>query len=73
MHSTSTLKEWSEKGVISRPEEKNNRNLYPDIVTIEILAAIRLMNKYSLEEIAKARSYFNFENKTPYHIEKKTF
>lgn len=72
MHSTSTLREWSKIGVISGVEKSNSKDLYPDIVVIEILIAVRLKEKYTLDEIAKARSYFNFENKSPYNIKKKS-
>lgn len=49
---------------------KGNKALYPDILPIEILTATRLKKKYTIEEIAKARSYFNFEKKSPYEITK---
>lgn len=52
-----TLQDWIRKGVISRIKVDSGIALYPDIVSAEILTAIILREKYSLEEIASAHSH----------------
>ncbi len=61
VYTTLTLRDWSNKNVISRLKVENGRANYPDIVVAEILTAVRLKKKYKLEEIAKARSYLNLK------------
>jgi hypothetical protein len=59
VYTTLTLREWSNKNVISRLQVENGKVNYPDIVIVEILTTIRLKKKYKLEEIAEARKYLN--------------
>lgn len=61
VYTTLTLRDWSNKNVISRLKVENGKANYPDIVVAEILTAVRLKKKYKLEEIAKARSYLNLK------------
>jgi hypothetical protein len=61
VYTTLTLRDWSNKNVISRLKVENGKANYPDIVVAEILTAIRLKKKYTLEEIAEARSYLNLK------------
>lgn len=56
-----TLREWSNKNVISPMEVKDGRAHCPDIVVVEILTAVRLKQKYNLEEIAEARKHLNLK------------
>ena len=63
-----TLHEWSRKGVISHLKAKNGKTFYPDIVTNEILTALKLKNKYSLSEIADARRCLELEGNHPNQI-----
>lgn len=50
-----TLHDWIREGVISRMKVDDGNALYPDIITTEILTALKLKEKYSLAEIAEAR------------------
>lgn len=61
VYSDFTLHEWSRRGVISHLEVKDGKTFYPDIVTEEIIIALRLKNKYSLSEIADARRCLELE------------
>ena len=61
VYTTLTLREWSNKNVISRLKVENGEVNYPNIVIAEILTAVRLKKKYKLEEIADARSYLNLK------------
>ncbi len=63
-----TLRDWSRQGVISRVEIKDGSALYPDIVTTEILTALRLKRKYRLSEIAEARKCLELESGDPHQI-----
>lgn len=56
-----TLRDWSYKGVISHMKAENGNALYPDILTTEILTALRLKEKYSLDQIAEARQCLELE------------
>ena len=60
-----TLRDWSRKGVISRMRIKNGEALYPEIVTTEILTALKLKEKFSLSEIAEARKCLELESGQP--------
>ena len=63
-----TLRDWVRDGVISRMKVKNGNALYPDIVTTEILTALRLKEKYSLKKIAEARRCLELEGGCPHQI-----
>ena len=63
-----TLQDWIRKGVISRIKVDSGTALYPDIVSAEILTAIILREKYSLEEIASARRCLELEGSHPNQI-----
>lgn len=63
-----TLREWAREGVISRIKVKNGNALYPDIVTTEILTALKLKGKYKLSEIAEARKCLELEGGHPNQI-----
>lgn len=63
-----TLQEWTRKGVISRIKVESGAALYPDIVAAEIITALSLRGKYSLEEIAAARRCLELEGSQPYQI-----
>lgn len=63
-----TLRDWARMGVISRIKVKNGSALYLDIVTTEILTALKLKDKYSLEEIAEARRCLELEGGYPNQI-----
>lgn len=56
-----TFREWAREGAISRMKVKNGKSFYPDIVTTEILTALRLKKNYSLSEIAEARECLELE------------
>lgn len=62
------LRDWSRKGVISRVKIKQGSALYPEIVTTEILTALRLKRKYKLSEIAEARKCLELEGGHPHQI-----
>lgn len=62
------LRDWSRMGVISRVKVKNGSALYPEIVTTEILTALKLKNKYKLSEIAEARKCLELEGSHPHQI-----
>jgi len=65
-----TLRGWANKGVISGVIEGNTQKAkYPDIIVLEILAAIELKNEYTLKKIAEARSEINFTKKDYYSKE----
>lgn len=57
----STLRDWSNKGVISRIKVENGQDAYPEITIIEALTAIKLKNDYKLEEIIKAKNYLELK------------
>lgn len=57
----STLRDWSNKGVISRIKQKDGQEAYPEITIIEALTAIKLKNDYKLKEIIKARHYLELK------------
>jgi len=61
VYTTMTLRNWSNKKVISRIKVKNGKAAYPDIVIAEILTAIRLKKSYKLDEIAEARNYLDLD------------
>ncbi len=56
-----TLHDWIRKGVISHMKVENGSAFYPDIIAAEILTALRLKEKYSLEQIAEARKCLELE------------
>lgn len=56
-----TLHDWIQEGVISHMKVENGNALYPDIITAEILTALRLKEDYSLAEIAEARKCLELE------------
>ena len=62
------LRDWSRKGVISRVKIKNGSALYPEIVTTEILTALKLKDKYKITEIAEARKCLELEGGHPHQI-----
>lgn len=62
------LRDWAREGVISHIQIKDGRALYPDIITAEILTAIRLKDDYSLAEIAEARRCLELEGGNPNQI-----
>jgi hypothetical protein len=45
-----TLRDWAREGIISRIKVEAGNALYPDIVTTEILTALKLKEKYRLSE-----------------------
>ncbi len=63
-----TLHDWIRAGVISRMQVDNGKALYPDIITTEILTALRLKEKYSLSEIAEARECLELDGGLPNQI-----
>ncbi|MFW5988322.1 MAG: hypothetical protein ACOCQA_02660 [bacterium] len=63
-----TLCEWVREGVISRMKVDNGNTLFPDIVTTEILTALKLKENYNLKEIAEARKCLEFESGNPNQI-----
>lgn len=63
-----TLRDWARKGVISRIKVENGNALYPDIVTTEILTALKLKEKYKLSDIAEARKCLELEGGHPNQI-----
>src|SRR6056297_1740479 len=63
-----TLRDWAREGVISRIKVENGNALYPDIVTTEILTALKLKGKYKLSEIAEARRCLELEGGHPDQI-----
>ncbi len=68
VYSDLTLRDWARKGVISRIKVENGNALYPDIVTTEILTALKLKEKYGLSEIAEARKCLELESGHPNQI-----
>jgi hypothetical protein len=56
-----TLRDWAREGIISRIKVEAGNALYPDIVTTEILTALKLKEKYRLSDIAEARKCLEFE------------
>ena len=62
------LRDWSRKGVISRMKVNNGSALYPEIVTTEILTALKLKDKYKIAEIAEARKCLELEGGHPHQI-----
>ena len=56
-----TLRDWAREGIISRIKIEKGNALYPDIITTEILTALKLKEDYSLEEIAEARKCLELE------------
>lgn len=65
-----TLHDWVREGVISHMEINDGKALYPDIVTSEILTALKLKEKYSLSEIAEARECLELDGGNPGQISK---
>jgi len=63
-----TLHDWVREGVISHMEINDGKALYPDIVTTEILTALKLKEKYSLSEIAEARECLELDSGNPGQI-----
>ena len=63
-----TLRDWAREGVISRIKVENGNALYPDIVTTEILTALKLKGKYKITEIAEARKCLELESGHPNQI-----
>lgn len=63
-----TLHDWVREGVISHMKVDDGNALYPDIITTEILTAIRLKEKYSISEIAKARKCLELDGGHPDQI-----
>ncbi len=61
VNTKSTLRLWSNKGVISRIKAKNGKDIYPDITLIEALTAIKLKKDYKLEEIIQTRNYLELK------------
>lgn len=69
------LTEWANKGVISGIELRDGIALYPKIIVIEILTAVKLKKtyNYSLKEIAESRKYLNLNNKNLFETEENNF
>ena len=65
-----TIHDWVREGVISHMEINDGKALYPDIITTEILTALRLKEKYSLSEIAEARECLELDGGLPNQIDK---
>ena len=56
-----TLRDWARKGIISHMKVEKGNALYPDIITTEILTALKLKEDYRLEEIVEARKCLELE------------
>ena len=56
-----TLRDWAREGIISHMKVEKGNALYPDIITTEILTALKLKEDYSLEEIVEARKCLELE------------
>lgn len=63
-----TLHDWIREGVISRMKVDDGNALYPDIITAEILTALKLKEKYRPSEIAEARECLELNGGHPNQI-----
>lgn len=63
-----TLHDWIREGVISRMKVDDGNALYPDIITAEILTALKLKEKYNPSEIAEARECLELNSGHPNQI-----